>query len=1200
MQRTPRIMFIVMAWLAVGLTATASHAAEQQAAVTLTPMGQVDVNSANVWLSPDGTRIGLETTQGSRRAVRVDGIAGPMFSGLDSTPQIVGAQASNTIFSADSQASAYVGYGGDQRRTVVINNRPGPQYDGIRWIGFSPEGHNLAYIAMGKHGELGDTTDMNAYQIQNAEKMLSKYTVVINGVPGPPYQFINGNAVMFSPDGTRTAYIGRVEPEMQKMTPEQKKQGMVMSPRLDYQIVLDGKPGPFHSGIQHMAFSPQGDSFAYITNSKQNKTRVHVNGKTDPPVDSIRKVGNNQMIVFSPNGKHYAYIAEQSDPEKKLLRQPVFVFNGEKKSAHKHITSVAVSNSGSYAYAAYDVDAGQRMYVYHDGEKSLDYRQIESLFFTPDGKQLIYIANNDGTHYPVINGQEQPGLRSAEASRVTFSPNGSRYAFPAQTDGGRVVFADGEPGPVVDGLDPKSIRFNDDGQLTYKGGNYQGSVYYVEHEPTASGGIVSPDGQRRAGIDLTNRGKSSQQMRLVVDGEPVGPEGYHTISDITFSPDSKRVAAIGRRSGYGKSGYHLILDDQEGPAYAAIEALAFSPDSRHIAYLARRDRDDIALVVDGQEVAGFERTYTGRNHQNGEARAFGFQGDTLRFFASRDGMVYRVEMHADQMDTMPSIAELAAAKSGVRVLHDVANHTRDGGYIDNFVLARDGSMFATAANGGAYGKGYLFRLDENASNMKVLVDFVGNTKIGAKPGPLVLGNDGRVYGVLSRGGEHSGGQVFRVDADGSNFTIIKQWEANTRLHLPRLVTVHEDGWIYGIPGGYDRHSDAASKLIRIDTPTGETQLVYESIDQATWERERNNAAFMIESAKEQHASRNEMFSTRNNAEEQLAKEKQRHEEKMKELNARLAEAEAKLAAEAGRIGPMLDDGKGKFYGLTDKTIYSLTYDGTYKTLHEFTGPPDDAADGSPPQVLHDGWLYGFVKQGPGLMYRIKTDGSGLNFGFEPPADKFNHGEYLLQGPDGRLYGLGSQGLYAINTDGQGYTVIDNFEETKFPGRPNVLAFIGDDLVGFAKRGNGGSQVFRYRFPSDETANMKAQIVETTAKPGELIVPAGFEDVSSQAFGTPVSPPAVKAYDPKTGLASANTDPADDSAQATPKDQANTQPENAASDDPVTDAKSKAEQEQQEAEAKAEEEKKKAEESLDEKIEDGVEDAKKKFKKLFGF
>src|SRR3954454_22983885 len=66
----------------------------------------------------------------------------------------------------------------------------------------------------------------------------------------------------------------------------------------------------------------------------------------------------------------------------------------------------------------------------------------------------------------------------------------------------------------------------------------------------------------------------------------------------------------------------------------------------------------------------------------------------------------------------------------------------------------DGAYYGPTANGGTYDLGTVFRVDSNG-HVSTLLNFTGagGSALGAVPlAPLIIGNDGNLYGTTSEGG----------------------------------------------------------------------------------------------------------------------------------------------------------------------------------------------------------------------------------------------------------------------------------------------------------------------------------------------------------------------------------------------------------------------------------------------------------------
>ena len=111
-------------------------------------------------------------------------------------------------------------------------------------------------------------------------------------------------------------------------------------------------------------------------------------------------------------------------------------------------------------------------------------------------------------------------------------------------------------------------------------------------------------------------------------------------------------------------------------------------------------------------------------------------------------------------------------------------------------------LFGTTEDGGSYfGHGTAFRLDTNGAGFILLKKFVGTD--GTNPfAPLLLANSARqttAYGTATIGGNHSMGTVFKLFADGSGFTVLKPFTGmlNHDGETPQAGLVQSGNVLFG-------------------------------------------------------------------------------------------------------------------------------------------------------------------------------------------------------------------------------------------------------------------------------------------------------------------------------------------------------------------------------------------------------------------
>jgi uncharacterized repeat protein (TIGR03803 family) len=101
----------------------------------------------------------------------------------------------------------------------------------------------------------------------------------------------------------------------------------------------------------------------------------------------------------------------------------------------------------------------------------------------------------------------------------------------------------------------------------------------------------------------------------------------------------------------------------------------------------------------------------------------------------------------------------------------------------------DGVLYGTtvaggaSAIGGASGYGTIFKINPDGTGEAVLHSFLPTDGDGQRPyGALVQGSDGTLYGVTSEGGSTAhggssgGGTIFKINPDGSGYSILHSFD----------------------------------------------------------------------------------------------------------------------------------------------------------------------------------------------------------------------------------------------------------------------------------------------------------------------------------------------------------------------------------------------------------------------------------------
>jgi len=126
-----------------------------------------------------------------------------------------------------------------------------------------------------------------------------------------------------------------------------------------------------------------------------------------------------------------------------------------------------------------------------------------------------------------------------------------------------------------------------------------------------------------------------------------------------------------------------------------------------------------------------------------------------------------------------TIFSVSTDGSDYRVLHSFTESATDGSRPFGNLLLWGSTLFGMTSAGGSSNKGTAFSIDADGSNFQILRSFSGGTSDGQKPeGSLIL-SDTTLYGMTSAGGASDKGIIFSMDTDGSNFQILHSFSGGT-------------------------------------------------------------------------------------------------------------------------------------------------------------------------------------------------------------------------------------------------------------------------------------------------------------------------------------------------------------------------------------------------------------------------------------
>jgi uncharacterized repeat protein (TIGR03803 family) len=123
----------------------------------------------------------------------------------------------------------------------------------------------------------------------------------------------------------------------------------------------------------------------------------------------------------------------------------------------------------------------------------------------------------------------------------------------------------------------------------------------------------------------------------------------------------------------------------------------------------------------------------------------------------------------------------------------------------------DGTLYGTTANGGTNNRGTVFRIRPTGSGYAVIYSFQSTGGDGQHPeAGLIQGNDGALYGTTQNGGAAGAGTVFRVNANGSGYGVVRSFSSGGDALRPFTPLVQgSDGAFYGTTSQGGTYGDGA-------------------------------------------------------------------------------------------------------------------------------------------------------------------------------------------------------------------------------------------------------------------------------------------------------------------------------------------------------------------------------------------------------
>jgi uncharacterized repeat protein (TIGR03803 family) len=669
---------------------------------------------------------------------------------------------------------------------VMVDGKAGPAFNEVRGISFSEDGNHVGYFG----------TKLNS------GAQASIWQAVIDGRPGPEFQDIPANGVVFSPDGRRTAYQGKLvignhfralavidgnksldydECSDFLFSADSRHVAYVATNSGKSVVVLDGKESDAHQAIDRLSlrFSADGSHFGFVAQD-ESTWRVVVDGK---PGNARRDVIDGKSFEFSPDGQHYRFKHRTYSGDWNIVV--------DDRVDGSSAAPVKMAMTGDWRHSAAVVRTSENeassLKVLLDGKPvGTDYAFVDLMEISPDGRHVMYVISKRGesgknASHVVVDGRESPGY--FRVTKLLFSPDSQHSAHVAWADGSRqFVVIDGFMGPVFDAIvgipsDPAgAIQFRPDGSLDYYAAK-DGKLAHVVFDAATIASLPKPaaSGAPSAGYaEIYAFGtveKDGSKPAVLV----AGPDG--TLYGATSEGGQYRHGEIFKMKPDG-SGYtiiHQILGPQNDGSYPST-------------------------MMIGRDGAIYG-TYTVAS-VNGAVFRCAADGSDYKFFRAVSGDTDVGEPKLVAQDDAGNLFGISGARTTTRLFRLSPNgeftklhQAPSSSYYENYegigpvVDGRDGFFYGVYAQN-------IFKVKNDGTGYHVLRKFSGPPLDGSggERAPI-LGSDGKLYGTAT-GGQAGSGIVYSIGRDGDGYKVLLNPESE-RLDA-RDLKEGPDGKLYAL------------------------------------------------------------------------------------------------------------------------------------------------------------------------------------------------------------------------------------------------------------------------------------------------------------------------------------------------------------------------------------------------------------------
>ena len=356
------------------------------------------------------------------------------------------------------------------------------------------------------------------------------------------------------------------------------------------------------------------------------------------------------------------------------------------------------------------------------------------------------------------------------------------------------------------------------------------------------------------------------------------------------------------------------------------------------------------------------------------------------------------------------IFKIKSDGTGFAKLNDF-DGTYNGGLPQASLISDGTFLYGTTNVGGSYGMGVIFKIKPDGTDFTIMLDF-NSIPNGEEPHGSLIFDGSFLYGTTYQGGVNGYGTLFKIQSDGTAFAKLLDFNSRINGMYPQGSLISDGTFLYGMTALGGANNDGTIFKVK---PDGTSYTKLQDFNGTTTGK--------------------------------------------------------------APLGSLISDGTF-LYGMTSiggindgGTLFKVKSDGSaYAKLLDFDCEP--TGTGCLPQgsLISDGvFLYGMTfgggLNGFGTIFKIKPDGTAytklLDFndtttGKYPWGSLFSDGVFLYGMTEGGGNGINLWGtIFKIKPDGTMFTKLLDFDETITGGNP-FGSFISDGTYLYGTTSNGGA------------------------------------------------------------------------------------------------------------------------------------------------